>query len=178
MIKNMNYEIKIKFKEDLFNFYFLVSSILHLWSWLWFFYKIEGLFQKYTLINSLSVFAYIQLFTFIESAIVFSIISTSGFLLTKRININKFLSQSTIIFLVTSIWIMVFYFLIKNPSFSITIWILSYFFILISLLLLSMKFNKIDLFFNKITTQFFALGLLFLISDILCISIVFLQNIL
>lgn len=172
-----NLKIYLPKTAELFDLYLVTTSIIHLWSWIWFFFKTQSLLNQYSLIEFVSVFAYLQVYCFIESIIIFLIVTILSTFLLLLIRKNIFLSQATIIIIISSIWMMLLYLTYIYPLFSMSVWGISYLFFLFSLSFLNIRFQSFDQAFKNISRRFFGLGLIFLFGDVISVVIILIRNI-
>ena len=84
---------------------FLVSAFpVAGWSWIIFFYDLHSLLLNLRLSQLINIFAYIQVITLIESALLFALDTLLAVLLPRRLFLGNYVSQSTLLILTLALW--------------------------------------------------------------------------
>jgi hypothetical protein len=84
---------------------FLVSAFpVAGWSWIIFFYDLPSLLLSLRMSQLINIFAYIQVVTLIESALLFALDTLLAILLPRRLFLSNYVTQSTLLIISMALW--------------------------------------------------------------------------
>ena len=84
--------------------FFVCILPIHLWAWVWFFYKLPSYLLKLSVSQTMGVFAYAQVFALFEGLLLCGLAILAAFLLPGRLFRNYFLPQVVLLLLALTGW--------------------------------------------------------------------------
>jgi len=173
-------------KEQLITVFWVCVFPIHVWSIFNFLRGIPSYIKWINVWEIIGVFAYTQVFALLESIFLLVLIVILAFFIPHKFFMEKFVSQSSILILVVSIWVVFVHYQLElqslfpsiDPRILLGFWLTSLFITLISLSLLVRRSPRIEERLINIIQKLSILSMFYLFMDALSLVIIITRNLL
>jgi hypothetical protein len=160
-------------RGEAIHLFWVCAFFIHIWAYLMFFYRLQGYLYRLSLGTIVGIFAYSQLYAFLESIVSTGIVIFVCIALPRRSFKDKIIAQGTILIGITSIWMIVANFI--TYSWLSIIWITLYFIALFGVSMVMYKNQKIEDRIIDFAERTYLLSAFFIFVDMVSIVIVIIR---
>jgi len=165
-------------RRDLVFLFLVCVFITHVWSMINFLHEMPSYILQQTIGEIIGVFSYMQMFVLIETLLVFGVILLIAFILPGKVILAKFISQGSLLIIITSLWTIPIHFqdqIISKLSLEIrgylilvSLWIFSYIAVLFGSSILFRRVSKFEAAIQSFINKVVILSIIYLSLDIAC----------